>query len=211
MTDIIPLILAYGESGTNKSGLIDTAKNALVVSSSPSIVRLRDKEDIRIRHVDSIDSLEAAIDGLNDEVALQYDWHCFDSLSQIAESCLLESDSVDRKTYMRAQNRLMRCLLKLTANRTRPTYCTAWQKELVYNDGQQRSSPSFPGVALTGKIPHLFTNIMHMHCIDTDDGEPTVAARNRKTAEYYAKDESGKLPEIIKNPNLTQILQTMRS
>jgi len=211
MTDLNPLILVYGESGTNKTGLIDTVSNALVVSSSSSIIRLREKQDIRIRHVDSIKPLEEAIDELGDEVALQYDWHCFDSLSQIAESCLLESDSVDRKTYMRAQNKLMRCLLKLSSTIQKPTYCTAWEKELVYPDGHTRHSPSFPGVALTGKIPHLFTNIIRLSYEDDGDGNSVLTARNKKTSEYYAHDASGNLPEIIKNPNLTEILETIRS
>tara|TARA_R110000824_G_scaffold46218_5_gene133093 strand:+ start:3482 stop:4120 length:639 start_codon:yes stop_codon:yes gene_type:complete len=207
MNELNPFILAYGESGTNKTGLIDTVSNALIVSSSPAIIRLQHKKDKRVVYVDSIDSLETVIDSLGEPNALDYDWHCFDSLTQIAEAALLSGGSTDRKAYMLVQNRLMRCLLKLTATRNRPTYCTAWEKPVVTQDGEQRSFPSFPGVALVGKIPHLFTNIMHMHI--AEDGE-SIAARTRKTPTVYGKDESGNLAALITNPDLSEILSQIR-
>ena len=209
MNELNPFILAYGESGTAKTGLISTIKNPLVISSSPTIIRLQDKKDMRVVHVDSIDSLEEVIDSLGEPKSLEYAWHCFDSLTQITEAALLSGGSTDRKAYMLVQNRLMRCLLKLTTTRHRPTYCTAWEKPVTNADGEQRSFPSFPGQALVGKIPHLFTNILHMHMAN-DNGTEVIAARTKKTLTSYGKDESGRLPDVIKNPDLSEILRLIR-
>ena len=206
--ECIPCILAYGHSGTNKTGIIQTAHKPMVVMSRPTSVRLNGT-GIHTLYCENLKELKKAVKWcIESDEALEFGWHCFDSISEWAEKEFLRYEDTSRKAYLNIQSEIMQIFLDLTTLPKRPVYCTAWAKTV--QDGDiSKEAYGFPGQALAQKIPPLFSTILRFHPATNDEGDTELVAQTQANPTAFAKDESGNLDPIEKL-NLTTILEKIQ-
>lgn len=196
----------YGFSGVGKTVLCSTAPKPIILSAEDGLLSLHGK-DIPFIKVKSIKDIGAAFEFLknNDD----YETICLDSLSEIAETVLIEfkKEAKDgRQAYMHlasAVTNLIRNFRDLSNKNV--IFIAKAKKETDEESGSSTVEPYAPGQVIKFNLPYLTDQVMYM---DVDrKGNPML--QTKATRKFIAKDRSGRL-DAQEQPDLTAIFDKIR-
>jgi phage nucleotide-binding protein len=208
-------ILVCGESGTGKTtfcGSGDKSKT-LILSAENGLLSIGpDFDCITIRKFS--DLVEAANEIVLGKEFQKYDTIAMDSVTKIQETCLAhitgeDIDNIQESKLARQQDwGALGTMMSKTINhftKMDKNFIATCLVEFYTNEktGESRIAPMIKG-SLRHNILAYFDICLHMDTKETKDGVIYYAA-TKKSSKHIAKDRSGKLPENIKNPTLTEI------
>jgi len=203
-------ILCYGESGTGKTMLCNTAHKPLILSAEGGLLSLAEF-DLPVFEIDGRNQLNDAYDWLKSskEAKDKYDTICIDSISEIAEILLAEekASTKDIRQAYGTMAELMTITIRAYRNLPFHTYFTAKVKKVVDEQtGATSFMPSVPGQLLLNNLPYLFDEVLRLEI----GKMPTTKEKYRYLdtigdRRYIAKDRSGRLAPQ-EEPNLKNLI-----
>lgn len=209
--------LIYGEPGTGKTPLLNSAPNPVLLAAEPGLMSMA-TSNIPTYAAGNVAALKEFFTWLfQSKEASKYDTVGVDSISQVAEIVLadeLKRQKDPRKAYGNMSQQLMEWANGLFFMQGKHAYLIA--KQTTFEDASivppiVRKKPYFPGQDLNVKIPHLYDEILHLgKAIVPGVAMPTLAIRCQATAEIMARDRSGKCNEL-EPPNLGTLFSKIMS
>ena len=105
----------------------------------------------------------------------KFDTLCIDSLSEVAEVCLLEQKEKfkdGRKAYSQMADEMLERIRNLISIPGKNLYCICKQKKMQDDDGKILFSPDVPGNTFAQKIPYYFDEVFAFRWLkDPETGE----------------------------------------
>lgn len=198
-------LLVHGPSGSGKTRLCATTGGKTIILSAEKGLLSLSGNDIDVWEVKTIDDLREAYLFLTADNI--YEWVCLDSISEIAEVCLLE-EKVNNKDVRKAYGELSDTIsetVRLFRDLNKNIYMSSKQDK-VKDDmtGQIFYGPSTPGQKLSASLPYYFDEVFSLHTWKDGDGKIQSAFQTQRDNQYEAKDRSGAL-DMIEPPNLSHI------
>lgn len=204
-------ILVHGQSGIGKTYTISTCPKPLVinVATENGLLSLREKK-IPYITISSINELEDVMAFLQTEDNWnKFDTLCIDSLSEVAEVCLLEQKEKfkdGRKAYSQMADEMLERIGNLISIPGKNLYCICKQKKMQDDDGKILFSPDVPGNTFAQKIPYYFDEVFAFRWLkDPETGEMKRMLQTYPDEKYDAKDRSGNL-NMFEEPDITKII-----
>lgn len=199
--------LVYGDPGTGKTPLINTAPRPVFLAVEPGLLSMRGSE-VTTCFAPTAELIDDFFVWLfNSKEAANFDTVCVDSVSQMAEIFVIQElkrNKDGRKAYGEMSRRMMEHLNGLYYTRNKHTYLICKQGTVEEN-GVQKRRPFFPGQDLSVKVPHLYDEILHLGKANVPGvaGE-VMALRTRASYDVLARDRSGRLAEF-EQPHLSNL------
>jgi len=209
-------VLVYGNAGVGKTMLCATAPSPLIISAEAGLLSLTKKNiervygvntpgityDIPVAPIKTVQDLEQVYQML--KAGSQIKTACLDSLSEIAETVLLNSLAVNndgRAAYGDMSSEIIGICRKF---RDLPIHCY-FSTKMGYSDDSRKNGPSMPGRVLAKELPYLFDELLQMDLHEVPDGPPVRFLRTASDLQNYAKDRSGALDPAGERANLTNL------
>lgn len=199
--------MIYGNPGTGKTPLINTAPRPVLLVCEPGMLSMRGS---------TVPAWEAKTP---DQIAEFFRWFFespearnfdtigIDSVSQMAEIYLtdeLKKNKDGRKAYGEMSTKVMEHVTGVYYLLEKHVYLICKQ-QIDDENGIKFKRPFFPGKDLNVKIPHLFDEIWHLQKTQVPGIIEKVSAIHTKEGfDFIARDRTGLLG-AIEQPNLTQI------
>lgn len=200
-------IVIYGESGVGKTTLISHLDNAIILSAEQGLLSLA-KFDIPYLEIKNIDDVQEAYDYCRKS---EYSNIVFDSLTEIAEVVLYElkeNKKDKRQAYGELADAFGVLIRKFRDIKGKNIIFFAKMKHIYDDEGNIVAySPMMPGRVLPHALPYL-TDIVMVYKIDRKGERALYTVADRR---FPAKDRSGNLDAVIKNPNLKDIINKVLS
>ena len=209
-------ICAHGRGGVGKTTLVKglhehpTTRPCILLSAESGVLSLGDVVIPQITITNYAEMDEAYNFIAYSEHARQFRSVALDSISEIAEQCLIEEKRVKkdgRAAYGEMGDQMRELIRKFRDLPGRHIYFSAKQG---YNKdevtGVSRYGPSMPGQALTKDMPYFFDELFSME-IGTvpETGQQYRYLLTNLGLQHEAKDRSGALDEI-EEPHLGKII-----
>lgn len=199
-------VLVYGQAGVGKTTLIKTAPAPLVLSAEGGLLSLAGA-DIPFVEVHSIAELGDVYNWiLQSDEAAGYRTICLDSLSEIAEVCLMENKYVlkdgkltktdGRLAYGDTGDQVTRLIRAFRDLPGRNVYFTAKLEKSEAQDGARLFAPSMPGKSMTQNLPYYFDEVLALRLVSDSEGNTVRALQTVGDTQWTAKDRSGRLAPI---------------
>ncbi len=195
-------MLMYGASGSGKTTLIKTLEDPFIISSESGLLALAG-EDIPAVEVTTESELAEAYEMARDS---EHNDICLDSLSDIAESILIEKKgkfSDGRQAYGKLGDIISKYVRLFRDLKGKNVYITAKEAKVDVN-GTIVLQPSMPGQSLTNNIPYFFDLLLRLEA--NKKGERII--HTRMTFTQICKDRSGKLDDK-EDPDLGHIINVI--
>lgn len=197
-------ILVYGASGAGKTRAIETLPGRVLIASAEagllSLAQGTDSARLDVVEITSIDGLRE-VHRVVSKAGHGYDWVVLDSVSEIAETCLVELKKKNpdpRAAYGAIQDEIggiLRAFRDLDVG----VYFSA-KEAREKDEATQRVSYGImmPGAKLGLAIPYIFDEVFRLVVVDDKDAETGVVERVRwlltaSDSKNTAKDRSGVL------------------
>jgi hypothetical protein len=193
-------VLVYGRPGLGKTRLICTAPNPVIFSAENGLLSLRAvAPHLPAWKISNVDDLERAHDwALGSSQAKQFDTICLDSISEIAEVCLIAEKAKNSKNgfaaYGALNDRIMAIFRDFRDFAHKHVYFVAKEEYDKDETGLSKFMPSMPGRTLTQQVPYMFDEIFRFEVYT--DPSTRVSTRYLRTTpdqQNIAKDRSGRL------------------
>jgi len=202
-------VLVYGLAGTGKTTLCATAPNPIVLSAESGLLSLR-KQKIPFVDIGTYKELtESFLWAQSSTEAKNYQTICLDSLSEVAETVLVELKKTSkdpRQAYGQLQDQMTQ-IIRSFRDLDKHVYFSAKQERVVTDPvaGTIAIYPGLPGTKLGQQLPYFFDEVFRSLVHD----DPATKARSywlqtQKDTTHEAKDRSGAL-DPWEEPNLTAI------
>lgn len=205
-------VLVHGQAGVGKTRLCATTgclDETLIISCEGGLLSLREY-DIAVGEVASLADVRDIYSFLH-KGAHSFRWVCLDSISEIAEVCLVEekAKTKDPRAAYGALGDLMMGIVRAFRDLPLNVYFSAKQKEDADGDtGRGLLRPSMPGRTLTDAIPYLFDEVFSFRVERDENGSPVRSLQTRGDGRHLAKDRSGALAPFVA-PDLQTIHSTI--
>lgn len=202
-------ICVYGESGNGKTKLIETLPKPIIISAEKGLLSVKDSGMDYIPATNWAELVEARNWLLNSSEAKKYDSFAFDSATEIGEVSLQEEmkrTPNGQKAYGEMATKMI-AFFREVRNIPRHIYFIA-HMELVKDElaNTIKRGPSAPGKQLTSELQHMFDELFYYAVWEIPDNPQIQRALvTAATAQYMAKDRSGKL-DRLEPANLTHII-----
>jgi len=201
--------LTFGDPGTGKTPIINTAPRPVFLSIEPGLRSMAGSNVPTWQANKPKEIREFFTWFFSSAETKNYDTLCVDSVSEYCEVILeemLNKHSHGLKAYGEMAEEVMATMNKLNYHPQKHLYLICKQTT-VEQAGAQKRKPYFPGKELNVKIPHLFDEVFHLgkHTIPGVIGQQTAFCCNEQF-DILARDRSGKLA-TFEPPNLTSIFQ----
>ncbi len=199
-------IVIYGDSGVGKTKLLATAPNPIIISSEKGLLSL---SDFDIPYIE-VKTLEDVQDAYAYCKKSEFNTVCVDSVTEVAEE-VLAIMKVGKKDKRQAYGELAEALGSLIRNFRdidgKNIILNAKEKPIYDEDDNIIGYvPMMPGRVLPHGLPYLVDEVFPYQ-MDRKGVRFLQTAKDRKRP---AKDRSGRLPERIDNPNLTEIINLIK-
>lgn len=200
--------VVYGKPKLGKTTLIGTCPRPIIFSAERGLLSLRNNPSTRdtpAAEIHSVaDFMEARDWCLQSNEAKNYDTFCLDSISEIAEVCLIEEKaktlaSTEKgkkpngfEPYMALSTTITSILREFRDLTQKHVYFIAkeeWDKD--GDTGISMFRPTMPGRELTKQLPYLFDEIFQLCRFNTPEGAPYNALRTVSDSQNTAGDRSG--------------------
>lgn len=185
-------MVVFGAAGAGKTVLCSTAPNPLIISSEGGLLSLRGL-DVPYVEIKTANDLNSAY-----EMARKSDYQsiCIDSLSEVAESLLVELKkgvNDPRQAYGQLAEAMMVMMRKFRDLPDKHVIYTAKQEiKTDESTGSMIIRPIMPGQLLPTQLPYLMDLVCHLS-VDKK-GERKLQTKADRTK--VAKDRSGKLADF---------------
>jgi len=199
-------ILVYGASGVGKTSLARTlpeGAKTLILSAESGLLSIQDL-DVDVLEVKGLSMLRNIFAELRgpkkgDTYVPEHDytWLVIDSISEIAETILVEEKAKSkdiRKIYGELADMM---LMLIKGFRDMPINVVFLCKEArIDDDGRQFALPSMPGKKTGDEMPFLLDEVFHMVARKGDGGITERVFITTPDERRVAKDRSGKLDQV---------------
>lgn len=196
-------LVIYGDSGVGKTTLVSHLENAIILSAEKGLLSLR-KFDIPYFEITDMDDVNEAYLIVKKS---DYDHIAFDSLTEIAEVVLYEmkeGKKDKRQAYGELADAFGVMIRKFRDIKGKNTIFFAKEKNIYDDEGNiVKYAPLMPGRVLPHGLPYLVDEVFSYQ-MDRKGERFFQTAADRKRP---AKDRSGNLEAIEKNPNLNDIIK----
>jgi len=205
-------MLCYGDSGTGKTYLCRTAPRPVIISAEQGLLSLADV-DIPVLEVRTLADVEEAYKHV--AASKEYDTICIDSLSDLAESLLLELKEDPkfrdpRQAYGQMADEMSRLTRMFRDIPNKHVYVIA--KQIRVSDeatGAQTYEPMIPGKSFAANVSYFFDLVVALR-IGKREKETYRYLQTQPSIQYRAKDRSGKLA-AQEEPNLAALFKKIVS
>ena len=205
--------LVYGPSGVGKTSLIKTAKNPLIISAESGLLALRDT-DIPVIEVRTVSDVHEAYQFCTSEECAGFDWICLDSISEIAEVCLVSEKAIakdPRQAYGALSDQVTELVRAFRDLPGKNVYFAAKQERVKDElTGAMLYSPSMPGQKLGYGLPYFFDEVFCLRAEKDETGTVVRMLQTQPDYQYSAKDRSGAL-DAYEIPDLSHIQEKIMS
>lgn len=193
-------VLVYGAPGVGKTVLCSTTgepDRTVILSAEGGLISLR-KHRIQTWVIESFEDMRTAYEQIRD--AGKFTWVCLDSVSEIAEQCLVgekRRTSDGRRAYGEMADsmfRLLRAFRDLPINVYFSCKLGAEQGQ-VGEEGRSGFGPLLPGRQLAEGVPYMFDLVFALR-VAPDGEDKTKVTRwlmTQPDGRWTAKDRSGEL------------------
>jgi phage nucleotide-binding protein len=200
-------IVIYGESGVGKTTLISHLSNSIILSADKGLLSISDF-DIPYIEINDMQDVDDSYNYIKKNLD-KYDHIIFDSLTEIAEVVLFEmkeGKKDKRQAYGELADAFGVMIRRFRDLSGINTIFLAKRKHIIDEDGQVIGfEPMMPGRVLPHGLPYL-TDEVFAYVMDRKKERAFITSAERK---YPAKDRSGRLDPLEKNPNLNDIINKL--
>jgi hypothetical protein len=193
-------VLVYGRPGFGKTRLIGTTPRPFIFSTEGGLLSLRQNfSHIPCFEIHNVAELEQAHAWtFNSSEAKSFDTICLDSISEIAEVCLISEKKANVKNgfaaYGNLNDRIMQIFRDFRDHAHKHVYFVAKEEYDKDQDGTMKYQPSMPGKTLSIQVPYMFDEIFRCEQYrDTVSGQVIDYLRCKADNNTIAKDRSGRL------------------
>lgn len=218
--------ILYGQAGTGKTPMINTAPNPVLLATEPGLLSLKGS-NILTWEAFTTERIEEFFKWFFESAeSKKFDTLAIDSGSQIAELSLAKHQARckdGRKAYGEMSLECMKWFDQLYFMPQKHVVLICKQmkaetgKQVVREGGAftveftYQAQPFFPGNDLNIKVPHRYDEIFYVSRAQVPGfTNPTLALRTQGTPEFYARDRSGMLDEL-EPPDLSYIFKKAMS
>lgn len=211
--------VVYGEPGSGKTPIINTAPRPMLVACEPGLLSMRGST-VPTWEAYTPAAIDAFFDWIfSDSKDLNnFDSIGFDSASECAETYLVRELSKTSKSgakvngeaaYGEMAAHTMNKLRGLYFLRNKHVYLICKQQNI--EDGSIKlKRPYFPGRVLNVAVTHLYDLVLHLADVNIPGVGLQKAFRTKSSFDIVARDRSGKLAEF-EPPNLTALFSKVTS
>lgn len=219
-------VVVYGQAKVGKTCLIGTCPNPIIFSAERGLLSLRNNPATRNIVAAEIHSIKDFTDArdwcLKSAEAKKFDTYCLDSISEIAEICLIEEKEKTAistpkgkkpngfEPYMALGDQVMGVLREFRDFPGKHVMFIA--KQEFDKDGDTGISmfrPSMPGRQLTNQLPFMFDEILQLVRFTQKNEQgmdiPYNALRTSADSQNVAGDRSGSL-DLWEPANISHII-----
>jgi hypothetical protein len=204
--------VVYGEPGSGKTPIVNTAPRPVLCATEPGLLSMRGST-VPTFEAHTPEKINEFFDWLlSSAEAKNFDTIAFDSGSQHAEIELeveLRKNRDGRKAYGEMARHVMGKLRALYFLREKHIYLICKQQS-IEDGGVIRKRPYFPGQELNVQVPHLYDEILHLSRVQIPGASLQLAFRTLGTFDITARDRTGRLAEF-EPPNLTALFSKAMS
>ena len=205
-------MLVYGAAGTGKTTLIKDMPTPLILSAESGLLSLQGL-DLQYLEINSVSDLREAYKWLvGSEEAKRFESVALDSISEIAEVCLVE-EQAKTKDGRAAYGQLgaeMGAIIR--AFRDLPLHVLLIAKLDKGQDelGRITYSPGMPGQKLAQSLPYYFDEVLALRIEKNADGLLRRELLCHPDSLWNAKDRSGRL-DRLEPPDLGLMIKKIRA
>ena len=189
-------ILCYGQAGAGKTTLIRTLPAPITLSAEGGLLALQGA-DLPFVEIASMADLHEAYSWLvSSDEARQYESIAIDSISEIAEVCLIAEKRVakDPRQAYGAMIDQMSEVVRAFRDLPRHVYVSAKLDKSADELGKVAYAPSMPGAKLGQALPYFFDEVLALRVEKNEAaGEPVRGLQTQGDGIWTAKDRSGRL------------------
>lgn len=196
-------VLVYGQAGVGKTTLIKTAPRPVILSAEGGLLSLAGS-DIPYLEVHSIQELFEAWQWLaKSEEAAVFETVCLDSLSEIAEVCLMENKYImkdgkltktdGRLAYGDTGDQVTRLIRAFRDLPGKNVYFSAKLDKSEGQDGSRLFGPSMPSKSMSQNLPYFFDEVFSLRVVKNQDGQTIRVLQTCSDTMWTGKDRSGRL------------------
>lgn len=203
----------YGKAGAGKTRLMATAPNPFIISAEAGLLSIQGS-GVDYAEIDSMAELEEAFNYLTQsQEAAKYETICLDSISEIAETMLIEYKRAfndPRQAYGLLGDDMGDWIRKFRDIIGKNVVFSAKRIRITDDDtGITQYMPSMPGKNLLNGLPFFFDEVFYLTEMLGGDGTEYDVLKTKAELNFEAKDRSGKL-NSIEEPNLTKIFEKIK-
>ena len=188
-------MLVYGQAGAGKTTLIRTLPSPVIISAEGGLLSLSDVEIPFIQIATMDDLADAYRWAAESEEARGFESVAIDSLSEIAEVCLISekrSAKDPRAAYGSMQDQIADVVRNFRDLPGRHVYMTAKVEQAQDELGRMLYAPGMPGKKTSQSLPYFFDEVFALRVERSDDG-PQRMLQTQPDGLWYAKDRGGVL------------------
>lgn len=191
-------VLVYGRPGLGKTRLIATCPNPVIFSAERGLLSLRGS-NLSAFEIKDVSDLERAHNwALSSPEAKRFDTICLDSISEIAEVCLIAEKAKGGKNgfaaYGALNERILQIFRDFRDHAHKHVYFVCKEEMDKDETGMMKYQPSMPGRQLAQQIAYLFDEIFRYEIyVDPTTKTETRYLRTKPDNTSIAKDRSGRL------------------
>ena len=200
-------LLVYGPAGAGKTSLIKTLPSPVVLSAEGGLLSISDA-DIPFIEINSMASLEEALNWCASEEAAGFKSIALDSISEIAEVILGHEKRVakdPRQAYGAMQDAMAYVIRAFRDLPGKHVYFSAKLEKAQDEMGRMLYAPSMPGNKTGQALPYYFDEVLALRVEKDADGSTQRALMCDSDGLWIAKDRSGKL-DAWEAPDLGAII-----
>lgn len=198
-------ILVYGRAGRGKTRLISTCPRPFVLTAESGLLSLAGY-DIPYYEINTMADLTNAYQWARSSAeARQFDTLCVDSVSEVAEKCLLSAQAKNKDGRMaygdmiKDMNKVIKDFRDLPGKHV---YMTAKQERVTSPEGVSMFGPMMPGKQLGQAMPYFPDEVFQADIHPTDG---YYFLRCKPDFASDAKDRSGAL-DAMEKPDIGNII-----
>ena len=200
-------LLVYGQAGAGKTSLIKTLPSPVVLSAEGGLLSISDA-DIPFIEINSMASLEEALNWCASEEASEFKSIALDSISEIAEVILGHEKRIakdPRQAYGAMQDAMAYVIRAFRDLPGKHVYFSAKLEKAQDEMGRMLYAPSMPGNKTGQALPYYFDEVLALRVEKDADGSTQRALMCDSDGLWIAKDRSGKL-DAWEAPDLGAII-----
>ncbi len=203
-------MLIYGQSGAGKTHLIGTCPNPVVLSAEAGLMPLKSK-NISFIEINTIEAFRDAYKwALDSDEAKGFETICIDSISEIAEVCLISAKKRTkdpRQAYGEMQDTMAEAVRLFRDLPSHHVYMSAMLERVEDTMGAKTYAPSMPGNKASQKLPYIF-DIVAPLVIHKNDDDTQRALMLESDGRWLAKCRDPNMPPWFE-PDISKLIEAM--